>query len=373
MSEYQSVHFPALDRPLDDKQLAFMRQQSTRAEITQWDFSNEYHYGDFRGDPVKMMQRGFDLHLHYANFGIRRLMIRFPSGPPCEPKILEAFLVEDSFEWLADKKGKGGILSIEPEADAGTFNEDLYDAPQLFHKLAPLREMLIGGDLRPLYIAWLAVAYDEESLEPPVPAGLGKASPVLEALAEFYELDVDLLAAAAANAPQMRESAGSAKPLEDWLARQTPQELQELAARLLGDDATACRAETLARIRDENARATWPLAKPERTLVQLRELAEEYHEKRTKREEQARETKRRKRLATMAANPSKAIAAIEELVQTRSTENYNQAARELADLRDALGPEDGPAQARVIAAKIRSDNPRRSGLVAALRKHGLLD
>ncbi len=50
MSEYQFVHFLAIDSPLDDKQLAYMRRQSSRAEISQWEFTNEYDFGDFHGD-----------------------------------------------------------------------------------------------------------------------------------------------------------------------------------------------------------------------------------------------------------------------------------------------------------------------------------
>ena len=49
MSEYQYIHFMALDKPLNDKQLEFMGRQSSRAEITQWEFTNEYHFGDFHG------------------------------------------------------------------------------------------------------------------------------------------------------------------------------------------------------------------------------------------------------------------------------------------------------------------------------------
>ncbi len=42
MSEYQFVHFIAIDRPLDDEQLEFMQQQSTRATVTRREFTNEY-------------------------------------------------------------------------------------------------------------------------------------------------------------------------------------------------------------------------------------------------------------------------------------------------------------------------------------------
>lgn len=48
MSEYQYYEFLALDRPLTGKQ---------RAEITVTRFACEYHRGDFKGDPQKVMER----------------------------------------------------------------------------------------------------------------------------------------------------------------------------------------------------------------------------------------------------------------------------------------------------------------------------
>ena len=84
MSEHQYVAFRAVDRPLTDKELAFAGTQSSRAEISRWSFENEYHYGDFRGNAQEMLRRGYDVHLHYANFGIRKLMVRLTGGMPCD-------------------------------------------------------------------------------------------------------------------------------------------------------------------------------------------------------------------------------------------------------------------------------------------------
>lgn len=36
MSEYQYIQFRAVDRPLTDKELAYVEKQSTRAEISRW-------------------------------------------------------------------------------------------------------------------------------------------------------------------------------------------------------------------------------------------------------------------------------------------------------------------------------------------------
>jgi hypothetical protein len=89
MSEYQYYEFLALDRPLTSKQREELRQLSTRAEITATRFSNEYHWGDFRGDPEKLMARYFDAFLYLANGGkvtppsyrhLTRLSAAWPAG-----------------------------------------------------------------------------------------------------------------------------------------------------------------------------------------------------------------------------------------------------------------------------------------------------
>ena len=76
MSEHQYVHFLAVDRPLNDEQLEFMEQQSSRAKVSRWEFTNEYHYGGSRGDVLGKLQCGYDLHLNFASYGVRKLMFR---------------------------------------------------------------------------------------------------------------------------------------------------------------------------------------------------------------------------------------------------------------------------------------------------------
>ena len=54
MSEYQYVVFQAVDRPLNDTQLKYAQRQSTRADVSRWSLSVEYHYSSFRGDVVSV-------------------------------------------------------------------------------------------------------------------------------------------------------------------------------------------------------------------------------------------------------------------------------------------------------------------------------
>ena len=55
-----------------------MRALSTRAVITPVSFTNEYNWGDFKGDPEKLMQRYFDAHVYVANWMTPIFMVRLP-------------------------------------------------------------------------------------------------------------------------------------------------------------------------------------------------------------------------------------------------------------------------------------------------------
>jgi len=80
VSEYQYYEFQAIDRPLTRQQMSELRGYSTRAEITPTRFVNSYNFGGFKGDAEQWMERYFDAHLYFANWGTRILMLRIPEG-----------------------------------------------------------------------------------------------------------------------------------------------------------------------------------------------------------------------------------------------------------------------------------------------------
>ncbi|MBT2480466.1 hypothetical protein [Streptomyces sp. ISL-94] len=67
MSEYQYYEFQALDRPLSGDQREALRSVSSCARITATSFTNEYHWGDLRGNPLTLVERYFDAHLYVAS------------------------------------------------------------------------------------------------------------------------------------------------------------------------------------------------------------------------------------------------------------------------------------------------------------------
>lgn len=374
MSEYQYVHFIACDKPLDEKQIAFMRKQSSRAEITRWDFTNEYQYGDFRGNAAEMLRHGYDVHLHYASFGIRKLMFRL-HALPWDKKTLASYMPESGLTFRRDKAGPGVILEIDPESDAETFYEDMIDLDPLLEAIPQIRELLIAGDLRFLYVVWLVMNHlqgNEEAMEPPLPAGMNDLPECLVELADFYDLDRDLLEAAAEGSPPIATSADPNAGINAWLARQSKDDLNDLVRRFLTGEPISIRTEILARIRNDIGAVAWPAEEPSRTLQQLRELSVEIEIRRKRKEADAKEKTKLARLKKMAADPQKVIDEVETLISHRTGTSYTKAAKALVELSKALGPIDGPQKVQAVTERLRQKYPTRRTLLNTLKKFGLI-
>ena len=94
MSTYEYFEFRAVDRPLTDEEMHKLRQYSTRAQITPTSFSNEYNWGNFKGDPEKWMDLYFDAFVHVASWGTRWFMMRVPKRL-IDAEVLAQFRVDE--------------------------------------------------------------------------------------------------------------------------------------------------------------------------------------------------------------------------------------------------------------------------------------
>ncbi|MGW2841659.1 hypothetical protein ACWCWD_28205 [Streptomyces sp. NPDC001493] len=193
MSEYQSYQFLAVDRPLSERQRDELRALSTRAQITANRMINHYEWGDFKGDPISLIERYFDAHLYFANWGDRRLVLRVPASrvpldtvaPYCREDVL-----------TAHRHGEHVIIDMTSQDDG--FDEDWWvrepewdddEDHGALGELIGIRDELVRGDLRSLGIARLAGGpepgpHDEVD---GIPDGLSTAQ---RALAAFLRVPV---------------------------------------------------------------------------------------------------------------------------------------------------------------------------------------
>ncbi|WP_377702426.1 hypothetical protein [Pseudoduganella sp. UC29_71] len=238
MSEYQYYEFAAVDAPLTRAQQAALRACSSRAAITASSFTNQYHWGDLKGDPRDWMKRYFDAHVYSAGWASCSLVLRLP-GNALDKTALAGYAASAGGAFSVAWTGQHCLLDWSFEDDSGDFERfyDEQDGPGWMARLLPLRDELLRGDTRPLYLGWLArlcsCELDDDELEPPLPAGLGALSPAQSALAEFLELDRDLLAAAAAASPAPAARRDALRAAEAWAAGLPEAELRAAMAQLV--------------------------------------------------------------------------------------------------------------------------------------------
>src|SRR6266853_1710203 len=205
MSEYQRYEFMTIDRPLTRVQLDAVNALSSHIEASSTHALIEYHYGDFKHDPIDVLHKYFDAFLYWANWGSPQLAFRFPHGIlPVD--LIDGYDLDDfvTFTRYPDYD----ILDIE-------FGE--MEAPDEWidyelGSLIAMRDELMEGDPRALYIVWLAAQRmrkgaddvededDEEEYEidvPRVPPGLGTLTSAQQALADLLQVPRELLIAVA--------------------------------------------------------------------------------------------------------------------------------------------------------------------------------
>ncbi len=293
VSEYQYIAFRAIDRPLTDQQLDFARRQSTRAQITRWSFENEYHFGDFHGDADGLLRHGYDVHLHYASFGIQSVGIRLSAGLPFPKSVWSKYTGTDSLTWNKDSKGKGGILKLHPYRDADRFDEIL-SPEEYMNDVMAIRERLIGGDLRALYILWLCSALDDnfelrDVIEPPVPSGLYELVGTCGDFLAFFDLDPLTLTAAAIGTPESPAQQRQELRISNWVNELDESSAKQLLRELILGETSVVKSKLLAKIGAACESLVWPSIALGRTLGEILDQTEilraEYdNEQRQKRE-----------------------------------------------------------------------------------------
>lgn len=382
MSEYQYYEFAAIDRPLTRAEMAQLRAVSTRAEITPSGFVNHYEWGSLKADPADWMRRYFDAFVYTANWCSCQFALRLPLATFRKTE-LKPFAEQGTLSIEAD----GGYWLINWLLDESE-NHDRFaaeDGSGWMRRLAPLRDELLRGDLRPLYLGWLAAAARDElgddALEPEVPPGLEELSPPQQALADFLEIDPDMLAAAMAGSSRVaQEDAVPTGHLDAWLSEWPRDEMAAVVKLIAQGQGQVAERQVRSR------HAAWlkvrhpaPAASiVRRNVGQLRELAQSASGIRVKREAQEcekQETERRRQreavLRLLMADVDKRWAAIDTQARRGSASGYEQAVRALADLADGYALMSSPKEFDRALRRWLVQHATRGALLRRLTEAGL--
>jgi hypothetical protein len=351
MSEYQYYEFRAIDRPLDREEMDELRALSTRAEITPTSFTNTYHWGDFKGNPSALMDRYFDAFVYVANWGTHRLMLRIP----------RRFLDVDTARASCDgevvsltARKEHVVLEFSSQDEEG---DEWTEGEHWMPSLVSIRDELMRGDLRALYLGWLASfpergwgdeEVDDDEREPPVPPGLSKLSAPLRALADFLRVDEELLEVAVVGSTGEPAAAPSREEMVQWIETLPAAEKDAYLVRFLAEEGdVVLRAELSKRFREATAPPGQGRARAteRRTVAQLlaardalaneksRKAAEKAARERARREREQAEA-RAKYLDELARREPATWREVEQLIVTKRPKDYDRAVALLVDLRD---------------------------------------
>jgi hypothetical protein len=370
MSEYQFYEFQAIDRPLSPEDQKYVHSLSSRVKLTATNAQFLYNYGDFRSKPEDLLDRCFDVHVYVANFGVRTLMIRFPKSL-VGPKLFEPYCVKHCISTKATTKSTILKINIVREDYSGWLEEETYATG-----LLPLREALLKGDLRLLYLAWLATGFAEdapnaaeEMVEPPVPPNLQQLSPDLQAFADLFQIDSDLIAAAAIESNAAQEVV---EPIADWIATIPESERNAYLLRVAQGE-THVGAELMQRLRQKFSKTSKAkLKSPGRTLADLITIADEQRDIRENKATKAAANARQKYLKTIAPKADAIWQEAMQLIELKQAQPYAEAVKHLVNLRDLAVSQGTLAEFQARIKSLQKRYATRSGLLTRLQKAGLL-
>lgn len=373
MSEHQYYEFQAVDRALTDAERRALRALSTRATITSRSFVNTYDWGDFKGDPAKLMEPYFDLHLYFANWGTRHLSVRWPKQAVDVDKI-EGFLVGDE---TATIRAAGEAVILDVTRDE--VHDDYWDDESgTLAALAPLRADVIDGDLRLFYLAWLMAVEDgivEDDAFEPLP-GLGPLTEPLVTFARFFCIESDLIEAAAEQAAASAALAISPAAVADFMRALSEEEKHAMLIRVHDGDGVSLHAELRRRVRQALAPSI-AIQVRRRTAGELRALSQRRAEEREraaqrKAEAEQRERElvalavRQRRLAALQTKGDAAWRDVEQAIAERNPAGYDKAVALLADLRELAHTQDRMSQFAGRLAEIRAVHAKKGRFLERL-------
>ena len=368
MSEYQCYQFDAIGRTLTSAQRKAVSQLSSHISVGGSSAVVEYHYSDFKHDPIKVLERYFDLFTYEANWGVQRIAFRFDRAA-FDSDALSAYAIDQAIEVI--EKNDYVIIDcyLDENWDAqpdynyngGYYHEDDFPSGSPF---TSFYQEVLEGDFRSLYLFWLKAAelYDPDASSP-VPDGLTQLEDDHWALTRFIGLDDDSLAAAQSLSKTKRKRIRAFEP-ERHLALLSVDESRKHLRNLLLKNPSSAKAQLISDLRakakipstaKKNAASATPFA-------DLMVVARASKEARRKKAEEERLQKEKAYFEKLKKNQARMWAKVPEFIERRKTKYYEYAVLVLNALKQ-LAAQEGKLEGYYERAHaIASRYPTLSGL-----------
>lgn len=203
--------FRTIDREFTAREKEEIKSWSSRFSPTANAVDYIYHYGSFKKDRYEVFPKYFDALLYVNGWGTRQVMFRFP----------RELVKWEELNWYKNRGQQTSLdfkqiedyvlmeLTWHQQNNGDWMEEEDY----LLDPLLPLREEILHGDFRSLYLAWLIVEAKNKGGKnegstpsttqlPPIPSNLKEQTKAHQYLIQLFDLDPMLVEAAATASPE---------------------------------------------------------------------------------------------------------------------------------------------------------------------------
>lgn len=365
MSEYQYYEFQTIGRTLDKVSLQKLEELSSRAIVTSSKAIYTYSYSDFRGDPKEILADYFDIMLYLTNFGERQLMFRLPLNL-IDPSKLDIYCREDVISYSIHGDFLVLDLSIYDEEGGGWV-----EGEGLLDNLIMIRNDLLLGDFRALYMVWLAAIQfyliGEDEFEPPIPDNLKKLPNRLNCLIDYFKLNNFLVKAAAELSTEVTKSA---EVLEKLITNLADQEKNQFLLGLLNDEPDL-KIKFEKKLEDCISKNGKKNQFNPRSAGELKDSAEKIYDQENKKIKMEKEEIRNKQLQLLVGQEGKIWGEINNFMSLKTAKGYDMAVKLLHDLKDLSTYLNKSNLFKIEIDKIKQDYSRLSLFKRKLSEKGL--
>ena len=329
MSEYQFYEFKSIDKALTKEEQNIISSWSSRTRVTSSGAIFTYNYGDFHQDEEKVVEQYFDAMFYISNWGSKRIIFKFPKELINIDQI-QKYCTEPE---ISLKIKKNSIL-LDLDFSEEEPDDDWIEGEGYLSSIISLRDDIINGDYRCLYLAWLNtnINGNENELEPSVPLGLNSLNSALQSFIDLLNINQDLLSSAIKNS---KSQVSEKTPELSELINKLPEEEKSSFLIRLAKGESLLSQKLLKRLKDftQNTQ-TENNSEKLRTISELRNQTEQNRILREKEEKQVQEELRLKKLDQLEKNETKLWQEVDIFISEKKSKSYDNAIDILKDLKE---------------------------------------
>lgn len=386
MSEFQLYAFHALDKPLDAAAKKAVGEMSSRVRLSPRMALFTYSYSDFRYNEEDVLLQYFDFMFHQSSWGRTRVLMKFPEEA-VDYALLKKYRISVLNEHTSDIRivKKEGFILVDidytEEEGPGWIEED--DAG---YELLSMRQEIMLGDYRALFIIWLRFledryaqeAYEYENDDDDeyeagypietrlIPPNLASLPPSARAAKQLFKISPDWL-----NALRSYSSQPSQPTIdyEERLLQLPPAKMLHYLQMLLREEPQV-RMKLLQELKGETATVPQPSE-----VLFLSDIGEQIEVVRQAEAEKARQVARERKIKKLEQMQSRQAAIEKEIRHTvahGARKYYEEAIATLVAFREMHEHFGTQAQFEKFVAELAQEFSRKSSFMALLKQKGMV-